>query len=119
MDWSQGSRKRVSKCAGGKNTKEVRHLRHGGAVVSADGDEGGAVAVAVALGSVPLGVAQLAVDLTVRSVAGGHGVQGAVALATVVASFVPLLKEREALVRGGPEAAEKCDGRRQAGAGLA
>lgn len=68
------------------------YSRHWGAILSADGDEGGDVAVAVALGSVALGVAQLAVDLTIRGVAGEHRVEGAVALAAVVASLVPLLK---------------------------
>ena len=69
----------------------VVYSRHGAAVVSADGYEGGAVAVAVALGSVPLGVAQLAVNLAVRSVTGGHGVQRAVTLTAVVAGLVPFL----------------------------
>lgn len=50
------------------------------------------MAVAVALGSVALGVAQLAVDLTVRGVAGKHRVQGAMALAAIVAALVPFLQ---------------------------
>lgn len=68
------------------------YSRHWGAIISADGDEGGDMAIAVTLGSVALGVAQLAVDLTVRGVAGKHRVQGAMALTAVVAGLVPLLK---------------------------
>lgn len=61
------------------------------------------MAVAVALGSVALGIAQLAVDLAVRGVARDHGVQRAVALAAVVAGLVPLLKrEREGEGKLGP-----------------
>ena len=43
---------------------------------------------AVALGSVLLGVAQLAVHLAVGGVAAHHGVQGAMAVAAVVAPLV-------------------------------
>lgn len=69
----------------------VPYLRHGAAVICADGDEGRGVAVAIALGSMALGIAQLAVDFAVRSITRDHGVQRAMALAAVVAGLVPLL----------------------------
>lgn len=50
------------------------------------------MAEAVTLGSVAFGVAQLAVDLTVRGVTGKHRVQRAMALTAVVAGLVPFLK---------------------------
>lgn len=117
--WSEGygdgerGRERVWMMARkGESMVRVIHLRHGAAVVGADGDEGGAVAVTVALGSVLLGVAQLAVDLAVRSVAGGHGVQRSVALAAVVAGLVPLLGKGAGIerVRGGLYATMGCVG---------
>lgn len=52
------------------------------------------MAVTVALRSVALAVAELAVDLTVGGIVGPHGVQGPVALAAVETGLVPFLRRR-------------------------
>lgn len=52
-------------------------------------EESGSAAEAVAFGAELLGVAQLAVDIAVRAVAGEHRVENAVALAAVEARLVP------------------------------
>jgi len=52
-------------------------------------DTAGTGGEAVALGAEALGIAELAVDITVRAVAEHHGVQGSAAVSAVVATLVP------------------------------
>lgn len=74
--------------------KMPRYLRDGHAIFTADGDKSRHMAVSVTLRSVALSIAQLAVDLAVGGVARQHGVQRAVTLAAVVATFVPFLQQK-------------------------
>lgn len=69
-----------------------KYSRHGSPIFTAQGHEGGGVAETIALRSVTLGVAQLAVDLAIGGIAGEHRVQGSVALTAVVTALVPLLQ---------------------------